>query len=96
MVRKILMLILAGSLLFLIHSLSVSAEETNCGIMFKKTCTQCHDLNRGCELLGQSEKEWDKLLNFMVDMGADFEDAERARLIQCLSGQDEGVKAECK
>jgi len=96
MPKKILLLILVVSLSFLVSALSVSAEDTSCARVFKSNCNACHGLDRGCELLGQSPKEWTELFEFMEGMGADIPEDEQKLLAECLSAPDDDVKAACE
>jgi len=94
--KKFSLVILVVFLVFIVNALSVSAEDNKCAPVFKSTCQECHTLDRGCEQLGQSQKELKELFKFMEDMGADISDDEQALLIDCLSKPDDGMKATCK
>jgi len=90
------LLILVIFLLFIVNALSVSAENNNCAQIFKNNCQECHELERGCQQLGQSQKDLKELFEFMEGMGADIPDEEQTLLLDCLNKQDDGIKATCK
>ncbi len=94
MVKNSTLLILVLFLFFIVNALSVSAEDDKCVQLFNTNCAECHELDRGCELLGQSKQEWEELFEFMEGMGADID--QQPLLIDCLNKPDEGVKASCK
>jgi len=96
MFKNFLLLVLVVFLLFIVNSLSVSAEDKSCAQVFENNCQECHELSRGCELLGQPPKEWKELFKFMEDMGADLPEAEHALLVDCLSKPDDATKTLCK
>jgi hypothetical protein len=96
MLKDFSLLILVVFLLFIVNALSVSAEDNKCAPVFKSTCQECHTLERGCEQLGQSQKELKELFEFMEEMGADISDDEQALLIDCLSKPDDGIKVTCQ
>ena len=96
MLKNFSLLILVVFLLFIVNALSVSAEDNKCAPVFKSTCQECHALDRGCEQLGQSQKELKELFEFMEEMGADISDDEQALLIDCLSKPDDGIKVTCQ
>lgn len=95
MLKNFSLLILAISLLFIVNALSVSAKDNSCAKVFSSNCAECHEIDRGCELLGQSQKEWKELFEFMEDMGADIPDDEKKLLLDCLNKQDDGIKTTC-
>ena len=96
MSKNILLLILGSFLLFIVHALSVSAKDNRCAPLFNSNCAECHELERGCELLGQSEKEWIELIEFMEEMGADIPEEEQKLLLDCLRKPDDTIKETCK
>ncbi len=97
MTKIISLLILVLFLLFIVNTLSsISAEDKNCASVFAGTCAECHELDRGCELLGQSQKEWKELFEYMEEMGADISKDEQTLLSNCLNKPDDETKAECK
>ncbi len=96
MAKNFLLLILVVSFLFIINALSVSAQDDKCAPLFNSNCAECHELERGCELLGQSQKEWKELFEFMEDMGADIPDDEKTLLLDCLNKPDDGIKTTCE
>ena len=96
MPKNLLLAILVIFLLFIANALSISAEDNNCAKVFTSNCQECHELERGCEQLGKSQEDWKELFEFMEGMGADIPDDEQTLLLDCLSKQDDGIKAECK
>ena len=96
MPKNFSLLVLAIFLLFIVGALSVSAEDNRCAKVFNSNCAECHELERGCELLGQSQKEWKELFEFMEDMGADIPDDEKTLLLDCLNKPDDGIKTTCE
>ena len=96
MPKKISLSILIAFLLFIVNALSLSAEDNRCAPIFNSNCSACHALERGCNLLGQSEKEWIELFQFMEEMGADIPDDEKKLLIECLTKPDDTIKAKCQ
>jgi len=96
MLKDFSLLILVVFLLFIVNALSVSAEDNRCEPLFTSNCAECHELDRGCELLGQSPKEWKELLEFMEEMGADIPEDEQTLLLDCLGKPDDTIKAACK
>lgn len=83
-------------LLSIVYAFYASANDTNCGQIFKSTCQECHELDRGCERLGQSQEELKELFKFMAEMGADISDDEQKRLIGCLNTPDDSIKITCQ
>ena len=96
MFKNVILCIFAVSTLFFITSLSVNADDTECAKVFEMNCGECHEIERGCELLGQSTKEWVELFEFMIDMGADIPDDELTLLSECLVKPGEAVKHVCE
>ena len=96
MLKDFSLLILVVFLLFIVNALSVSAEGNKCAPVFESNCQECHELERGCEQLGQSQKELKELFEFMEEMGADISDDEQALLIDCLNKPDDGIKVTCQ
>ena len=92
MTKNIFLLILVVFLLFIVHALSATAEDSKCAQLFENNCAECHEIERGCELLGQSQKEWAELFDYMEDMGADVD---RELLLGCLEKPGEAIKALC-
>lgn len=94
MLKNFPLLIMVIFLIFIVNALSVSAEDDKCAQLFNSNCAECHELERGCERLGQSKEEWVKLFEFMEGMGADIDN--QTFLVDCLNKPDDGVKAACK
>ena len=96
MLKNFFLFILAISALFLVASLSVQADDNKCAKVFEMNCGECHEIERGCELFGQSKEEWVELFEFMEDMGADIPEDELNLLAECLVKPGEAVKNECE
>jgi len=96
MLKNFSLFILVVFLIFIVNALSVSAKDNRCAPLFNMNCAECHELARGCGLLGESPKEWKELLEFMEEMGADIPEEEQALLIDCLSKPDDTIKEACK
>ena len=95
MFKNFLLLSLGVGSVFFVNALSVSADKNNCADTFTTNCEECHELERACKLLGQSEKEWIELFDYMEEMGADIPGNERKILLDCFIKPDDGVKREC-
>ena len=96
MLKNFFLLICGVSAVFFVTSLSVFADDTKCAKVFEMNCGECHEIERGCELLGQSTKEWVELFAFMKDMGADIPEDELTLLSECLVKPGEAVKKVCE
>ena len=96
MVKNMFLFIFAVSALFLVTSLSAATDDTKCAQVFEMNCGECHEIEKGCELLGQSTEEWVKLFDFMKDMGAEIPDDELTLLSDCLVKPGEAVKKVCE
>jgi cytochrome c2 len=96
MLKNFFLLISSIYLLIFFNVLPIFADDNKCAKVFENNCAECHEIDRGCELLGQSKKEWKKLFEFMVAMGADIPDDEKTLLTNCLNKPDDGVKETCK
>ena len=95
MLKNFFVLIFVASTVFFVTSLSVFADDNKCAQVFEMNCAECHDIDRGCELLGQSKEEWIKLFEFMKEMGADIPDDELTLMAECLVKPGEAVKNVC-
>jgi len=91
-----LLLILVSFLLFITSALSISSENNICAETFTNNCSACHEIDRACKLLGQSQKDWTELFEYMEEMGADIPDNEKTILLDCLKKPDAGITTECK
>lgn len=97
MTKRFSILIIVLLHIAIVGVLSAPADNmSECVKVFESNCAECHDIDRGCELLGQPEKEWKALFDFMEEMGADLPDDEKNLLINCLSQPDEAVKKTCQ
>ena len=96
MLKNFFLLIFALSALFFITSLSAQADDNKCAQVFEMNCGECHEIERGCELFGQSKEEWVELFKFMEDMGADIPEDEMNLLSECLVKPGEAVKNVCE
>lgn len=96
MLKNFILLICAISALFFVVSVSVYADDDKCAQVFEMNCGECHEIERGCELLGQSKEEWVELFEFMEDMGADIPEDELTLLSECLDKKNEAVKKVCE
>ncbi|GAB4336202.1 MAG: hypothetical protein Kow0089_06290 [Desulfobulbaceae bacterium] len=95
MLKNFFLMIFGLSILFFISSLSVNAGEDKCARVFEMNCGECHEIERGCELFGQSKEKWLELFEFMEDMGADIPEDEMNLLSDCLVSPSRAVKDVC-
>ena len=95
MLKNFVLLVFAISAIFFVTSLSVHADDDKCAQVFEMNCGECHEIERGCELFGQSKKEWVELFDFMKDMGADIPDDELELLSEGLVNPSDAVKQVC-
>lgn len=95
MLRIILVMIVTIATFSCVVSLAALADGNKCSQVFELNCAECHEIQRGCELLGQSKDEWLNLFDFMKDMGADIPGDELELLSECLVQPDESVKKVC-
>ena len=96
MLKNFFLLITSIYLLISFNIIPIFAEENKCAKVFEINCAECHEIDRGCERLGQSKEELAKLFDFMEAMGADIPDDEKTLLTDCLNKPDDGVKETCK
>lgn len=97
MLKNIFLFIFSVSALFLVTSLSaIASDDAECARVFEMNCGECHEIERGCELFGQSKEEWVELFEFMEDMGADIPADEQNLLSECLVKPSEAVKKVCE
>lgn len=96
MLKNLFLLIFAVSAVFFVSSLSAFADDTECARVFEMNCGECHEIERGCELFGQSKEEWIELFKFMEEMGADIPENELNLLAECLVKPGEKVKQVCE
>ncbi len=96
MLKNFILCIFAVFALFFVISLSAQADDTECARVFEMNCGECHEIERGCELFGQSKEEWVELFEFMEDMGADIPENELNLLSECLVTPGEAVKQVCE
>ena len=66
-----------------------------CEESINTVCIGCHNTDDVCKNLGESEKIWKDLLDWMVANGAELEDDELEALIKCFSEPSAGAKAAC-
>ena len=95
MLKNFFLFIFAISALFFVTSLSAIADDDKCAQVFEMNCAECHEIERGCELFGQSKEEWVELFEFMKDMGADIPKDEFDLLSECLVKPGDAVKKVC-
>ena len=96
MSKNLFLFIFAVCALSFVTSLSVFAEDDKCAQIFEMNCGECHEIERGCELLGQTKEEWVELFEFMKDMGADIPEDELNLLSECLVTPSDAVKRVCE
>ena len=95
MLKNSFLLICLVAAVFFALTFPVVGDENKCAKVFEMNCAECHDIDRGCELLGQSKKDWVELFEFMEQMGADIPDDEQKLLSECLVKPGEAVKKVC-
>ena len=96
MFKNFFLLITVIAALSFVASFSAFADEKKCAQVFESNCAECHEIERGCKLLGQFTKEWEDLFDYMKSMGADIPNDELKLLSECLVNPDEAVKKVCE
>ncbi|MBU0483037.1 MAG: hypothetical protein KKB30_00810 [Proteobacteria bacterium] len=96
MIKNLPLLALIFFLLFTVNAISVSAQDNECATLFATACSECHEIEKGCDLLGQSKKEWHELFEYMESMGAEISDEIEEKLLACLVIPGDAIKALCK
>jgi hypothetical protein len=66
-----------------------------CGEKIATECIGCHNIDRVCEELGESEKTWNGLLKRMVAYGAELGKDEIVEMAKCFSAPSADAKAAC-
>ena len=96
MIKNLPLLIVVLFLLITANVINVSAQDNGCADLFNSNCAECHELKRGCDLLGQSVPAWMELFDYMRSMDAEISEEDQATLLKCLSNPTKDIVAICK
>jgi hypothetical protein len=66
-----------------------------CQQTIKDTCTKCHNTDRICKKLGETDTDWPKLVNKMADKGNLGKDAQGA-VLDCLTKSADPAQLVCR
>lgn len=64
-------------------------SSESCPEILNAKCIQCHSASTSCTKIGQSEEWWLRIVDAMVELGADVSKQERKVLATCLSNPSE-------